>query len=138
MPRYYLDTNICVYAWQRQQAQVLARMAQVEPESLVISALVAAELASGVMRSQQCERNRAVLERALALHAVEPWGAEAVWHYGRQWARLRAAGTPIGAIDLLIGCQVLADEQGVLVTHNVREFERIEGLRIEDWTEAAE
>ena len=51
-------------------------------------------------------------------------------------ARLRAAGTPIGAVDLLIGCQALA-EDAVLVTHNVREFERIEGLRIEDWTEEA-
>ena len=135
MPRYYLDTNICVYAWQRQHPQVLARLRLAEPRSLVISTLVAAELASGVMASQQVEPNRAVLERALALHVVEPWGREAVWHYGRQWARLRAAGTPIGAVDLLIGCQALADEQGVLVTHNVREFKRIEGLHIEDWTE---
>jgi tRNA(fMet)-specific endonuclease VapC len=136
MARYFLDTNICVYAWQRQHPQVLARMRAVEPESLVISTLVAAELASGVMRSQRVEHNQMVLERALALHVVEPWGTQAVWHYGRQWARLRTAGTPIGAIDLLLGCQALADD-GVLVTHNVREFERIEGLHIEDWMEAS-
>ncbi|MDR2839156.1 MAG: type II toxin-antitoxin system VapC family toxin [Azonexus sp.] len=133
MPRYFLDTNICIYAWQKQQPQVLERMYQVEPEKLVISSLVAAELASGVMHSQRVEHNRRWLERALTLYTQEPWGPEAVWHYGRQWARLRAAGTPIGAIDLLLGCQALA-EDGIVVTHNVREFERIEGLRIEDWT----
>ncbi|MCA0325481.1 MAG: type II toxin-antitoxin system VapC family toxin [Proteobacteria bacterium] len=136
MPRYYLDTNICVYAWHRQDMRVLTRMRAVDHDSLVISALVAAELASGVMHSARVEHNRAMLERALALHHVEPWGAEAIWLYGQHWARLRQAGTPIGAIDLLIGCQVLADPDGVLVTHNVGEFKRIDGLRIEDWTAA--
>jgi tRNA(fMet)-specific endonuclease VapC len=133
MPRYYLDTNICIYAWQRRDAAVLARMRQVDPRSLVVPTLVAAELASGVMRSTQIERNRALLERTLALHHVEPWGADAIWHFGQHAARLRRLGTPIGAMDLLIGCQALADAEGVLVTHNTREFERIVGLRIEDW-----
>jgi tRNA(fMet)-specific endonuclease VapC len=133
MPRYFLDTNICIYAWQKQHPQVLARMRRIKPENLVISSLVAAELASGVMYSQRVEHNRRWLEQALALYVQEPWGGpQTVWHYGQQWARLRAAGTPIGAIDLLLGCQALA-ENGIVVTHNVREFERIEGLRIEDW-----
>jgi tRNA(fMet)-specific endonuclease VapC len=137
MPRYYLDTNMCVYAWHRQHAGVLARMRAVDHNSLVISTLVAAELASGVMHSTQVGRNRAMLERALSLHHIEPWGnADAIWLYGQQWARLRKAGTPIGVVDLLLGCQTLADPEGVLVTHNVREFERIEGLRIEDWMAA--
>lgn len=134
MPRYYLDTNICIYAWQRRNPVVLARMRQVDPQSLVVPTLVAAELASGVMRSTQVERNRALLEQTLALYHVEPWGADSVWHFGRQAARLRQLGTPIGAMDLLIGCQALSDPEGILVTHNTREFERIEGLRIEDWT----
>ena len=134
MPRYYLDTNICIYAWQRRHPRVLEHMRKVDHEALVISALVAAELASGVMHSARAEHNRPLLEKALALHRVQPWGADAIWLYGQQWARLRKAGTPIGAVDLLIGCQVLADPEGVMVTHNVGEFERIEGLRIEDWT----
>lgn len=133
MPRYYLDTNICIYAWQKQHPQVLARMREAEPSDLVISSLVAAELASGVMTSQRIEHNRKWLERALGLYVLEPWGTDAVWHYGHQWARLRAAGRPIGAMDLLIACQALAGD-GILVTHNVREFERIDGLRIQDWT----
>lgn len=133
MPRYYLDTNICVYAWHRMYPTVLARMRAVDHDSMVIPALVAAELTSGVMRSAHAQRNRALMEEVLSLHHIEPWGGEAIWLYGEQSARLRKAGTPIGAIDLMIGCQALADPEGILVTHNVREFERIEGLRIEDW-----
>lgn len=137
MPRYYLDTNICIYAWHRRHPAVLARMRAVDHGNLLIPAPVAAELASGVMRSAQVERNRALMQEALSLHAVMPWGGEAVWLYGEHSARLRKAGAPIGSIDLMIGCQALADPEGILVTHNVREFERIEGLRIEDWMEAA-
>lgn len=133
MPRYYLDTNICIYAWHRQHAQVLARMRSLDHTRMVIPSLVAAELASGAMRSAQPARNRALMEEALSLFNIEPWGGDAIWHYGEQSARLRKAGTPIGAMDLMIGCQALADPDGVLVTHNVREFERIEGLRMEDW-----
>ena len=136
MPRYYLDTNMCIYAWQRRDARVLARMRSVDQDSLVVPALVAAELVSGVMRSTHVERNRVTLKRTLALYQVESWGSEAIWLYGQHAARLRQAGTPIGAFDLLIGCQVLADPEGVLVTHNVREFQRIDGLRVEDWAVA--
>lgn len=137
MPRYYLDTNICIYAWHRQHAPVLARMRTVDHTRMVIPALVAAELASGAMRSTHPDRNRVLMEEALSLFSIEPWGGEAIWLYGEQSARLRKAGTPIGAIDLMIGCQALADPDGILVTHNVREFERIAGLHIEDWMEEA-
>lgn len=137
MPRYYLDTNICIYAWHRQHAPVLARMRTVDHTRMVIPALVAAELASGAMRSTHPDRNRVLMEEALSLFSIEPWGGEAIWLYGEQSARLRKAGTPIGAIDLMIGCQALADPDGILVTHNVREFERIDGLHIEDWMEEA-
>lgn len=136
MTRYYLDTDICVYALHRRMPQVLERMSRASREELVISSLVAAELAGGVMRSAQVERNRRALEAFLRCITVEPWGEGAIWHFAAQAARLRAAGTPIGTIDLLLGCQALADEGAVLVTHNVREFARIEGLVIEDWAQA--
>jgi tRNA(fMet)-specific endonuclease VapC len=53
-------------------------------------------------------------------------------HYARQFTRLRSAGTPIGANDLWIACHALAEE-ATLVTNNTREFERVEGLRLENW-----
>ena len=136
MTRYFLDTNICVYALHRRMPQVLQRMAHASQDDLVISTLVAAELAGGVMSSTRVVENRRALDAFLSTMTIEGWGMDAVWHYGEQAARLRRAGTPIGTIDLLLGCQALADDDAVLVTHNVREFERIEGLRIEDWAAA--
>lgn len=135
MPRYFLDTNICVYALHRRLPHVLTHMLSKSKDELVIPTLVVAELAAGVMASQRVESNRAMLERFLAEMTVEPWPQAAAWHYARESRRLKAAGQPIGAIDLLLGCQALADSDGVMVTHNVREFDRIEGLCIEDWME---
>lgn len=134
MLRYFLDTNICVYSLHRRRPQVISRMARASQQELVISTLVAAELAGGVMRSERVAENRRPLEIFLGSVTVEGWGAGAVWHYGEQLARLRAAGTPIGTIDLLLACQVLADDQAVMVTHNTCEFARVQGLALEDWT----
>ena len=55
-----------------------------------------------------------------------------MWHYGEQKAKLKKSGTQIGEMDLLIGCQALA-LGATLVTNNTREFERIEGLKLENW-----
>ncbi len=130
---YHLDTNICVYALHRQNKLVLARMRAVDPEQLVISSLVAAELAVGAVRSARFESNRATLDRFMSKIRVEDWGTDAIWHYARHRDRLRIAGTPIGAIDLLLGAQALAAD-AIFVTNNTREFSRIDGLRLENWT----
>ena len=98
----------------------------------MISALVVAELATGVEGSQRVEANRWALREFLAEMTVESWPEAAAWHYAREIQRLKKQGRLIGTIDLMLGCQALA-ENGILVTHNVREFERIEGLHIEDW-----
>ncbi len=133
MPRYYLDTNMCVYALHRRTPHVLERLVSKSKDELVISTLVAAELAAGVAGSQRVQTNRAALEAFLAEVTVAPWEMSAVWHLAQHWHHLKTTGRLIGTIDLLLACQALADREGILVTHNVREFERIEGLRIEDW-----
>jgi len=132
MPRYFLDTNICIYALHRRMPQVLGTMLSKKRGDLVISALVVAELATGVEGSQRVEANRSALRAFLAEMTIEPWPEAAAWHYAREIQRLKKQGRLIGTIDLMLGCQALA-ENDILVTHNVREFERIEGLRIEDW-----
>ena len=136
MPRYFLDTNICVYALHRRIPHVLETLLSKQQHELVISSLVVAELAIGVLGSQRMQANQAALQAFLAEMSIEPWPQAAAWHYARESRRLKALGRPIGTIDLLLGCQALADPEGILVTHNVREFERIEGLRVEDWMEA--
>jgi tRNA(fMet)-specific endonuclease VapC len=136
MSRYFLDTNICIYALHRGMPEVLKILLSKQRSEIVISSLVVAELATGVMGSQRVEANKTLLQAFLAEMTVEPWAEAAAWHYARESRRLKAQGRPIGMVDLMLGCQALA-EDGILVTHNVREFERIEGLRIEDWTQTA-
>jgi tRNA(fMet)-specific endonuclease VapC len=130
-PLYLLDSNIIIYA-QRGNAQVLQRMEQVGRDQIVLSSLVVAELAYGVEKSQHREPNRAALQNLLSTFHIHDWDESAAWIYAQHYHRLRAAGTPIGLVDLLIGCHALALD-AVCVTNNIREFERIEGLRLENW-----
>lgn len=133
---YFLDTNICAYFMSRKYPAVTAQFRAHDPQDLAVSALVAGELAYGVALSTQVESNRKNLEAFLSLLRVVPWDDQAKWHFGEQKARLKKLGTQIGEMDLLIGCQALA-LGAVMVTNNVREFERIEGLQVENWTQAA-
>lgn len=131
--RYLLDTNICIYAM-KHHPSVLRRMQQARHEGLCVSAIVAAELAFGVARSatEHREKNQAALKRFLAAISVQPWPSDAIWVYGEQRQMLKQAGTPIGEFDLLIAAH--ARTQGLtLVTNNTREFERIQGLTLENW-----
>jgi predicted nucleic acid-binding protein len=83
--------------------------------------------------NDQKARNRKVLELFLNEVRVLPWTQDAMWHYARQQHALRSTGKSIGELDLLIGCHALALD-AVCVTNNTREFERIEGLKLENWT----
>ncbi|MDO5653309.1 MAG: type II toxin-antitoxin system VapC family toxin [Brachymonas sp.] len=130
--RYYLDTNTCVYIVHRRWPQVLDRLVDVPLEHIVIPTLVYAELAAGVEGSQRVQGNREALQLFVGQYAVEPWNEAAVWEYGRQHARLKRSGQMIGHIDLLLGCQAKV-ANGVMVTNNTCEFERIDGLRLENW-----
>ena len=97
--------------------------------------MVVAELQFGIsLAAPTCrETNQQALNRFLEMVVVEDWPAEAASLYGEQRAALRRLGQSIGANDLLIGCHAL-HRQRVLVTQNLREFERLQGLRVEDWT----
>lgn len=92
-----------------------------------------AELLKGAERST---RKPHVLRRldtmARQVTVIYPTGVAICRHYAEQFTRLKEAGTPIGANDLWIACHTLA-EDACLVTHNTREFQRIVGLRVEDW-----
>lgn len=113
---------------------VLARMQKAKQNGLFISAIVAAELAFGIAKSAPShrEQNQASLNRFLAAMNVLPWPAEAIWIYGDLRQSLKQAGTPIGELDLLIAAHALSADL-TLVTNNTREFERVEGLQVEDW-----
>lgn len=129
---YFLDTNICAYFISHKYPSVTAKFREYMPNDLAISSIVAGELAYGVENSSRIETNRQALELFLSKIRVLAWDESAVWHFGIQKTRLKKAGTKIGELDLLIGCQALALD-AVLVTNNTREFERIDGLKLENW-----
>ena len=132
--KFLLDTNICIYAMNRSSRNVMQKMRAAGPEAIGISALVAAELAYGVARSDAAHREKNKLYLQLFMQSIQilPWTHAAMWHFGEQRQRLKLSGQIISEIDLLIGAQALAENM-VVVTNNVREFQRIEGLRLENW-----
>ncbi len=129
--RYLLDTNICIYVINARPAAVLARFVEHEVDGLGISAITASELYWGVCKSGSA-RNRTTLEKFLSPLAVLDYDLGAARKYGELRAYLEQQGTPIGPLDQQIAAHALALDI-TLVTNNVREFERVPGLRLENW-----
>jgi tRNA(fMet)-specific endonuclease VapC len=128
---YLLDTNMVIYI-QRGVSSVLEKLVGFGRNGVALPSLVVAELAYGVEKSTHQARNRERLEQLLLEFNVLPWTHTAMWHYAHHFHALRQKGQPIGHMDLLIASQALA-EDATLVTNNTREFERIEGLKLENW-----
>jgi tRNA(fMet)-specific endonuclease VapC len=129
--KYLLDTNICIYIIKEQPAQVLQRLIQAGRDSLAISTVTVAELAFGAAKSVRPE-TRAKLENFLSKFPILNWDKDAAWVYGNVRKDIEAKGQRIGERDLMLACQALALDV-TMVTNNTREFERVEGLRLENW-----
>lgn len=131
---YMLDTNICIYAMKNKPENVLRRFWEKLDEGLCISSITLAELEYGMKHSADPVKNEQALIRFLAPISILPFGAAAASKYGEIRAYLQSRGTPIGPLDMLIAGHALAEDL-TLVTNNVREFERVPDLEIEDWAE---
>lgn len=132
MPRYLLDTNICIYIKNHRPAEVLARFAKLPPGKVAMSAITYGELCFGAEKSSKPKESRHILEQLIALIPVLPLDEIVSVHYGKIREHLQASGKPIGNNDLWIAAHALAGRL-ILVTNNVAEFERVPGLRIENW-----
>ena len=127
-----LDTNTCIAIIRRRPPKVLRRLSDYSVGDVGISWATLAELEFGVAKSQHVSQNRAALDEFLLPLEMASFDREAAAVYGQVRATLERKGTPIGAMDTLIGAQALA--MGVtLVTNNVRAFSRIPGLKVTDW-----
>jgi tRNA(fMet)-specific endonuclease VapC len=130
--RYLLDTNVCVMYLNGRSDLVRDRILSTLTQDMAVCSVVKAELFYGAMKSNNptrtLERQQQFLERFVSL----PFGDDAAILFGQIRARLANAGTPIGAYDLQIAAIALANNL-ILVTHNTREFDRVDGLQIEDW-----
>jgi len=128
---YVLDTNSLIYFF-KGVGRVADRVLGTPPRSLAIPAIVLYELEVGIAKSSSPARRRFQLEQLLALVDVLPFGAPEATVTARIRAQLETAGTPIDALDTLIAGTALR-HGATLVTHNTKEFERIDGLAVEDW-----
>jgi tRNA(fMet)-specific endonuclease VapC len=131
MLRYLLDTNLCIRVIRDRPAGLRPRF-NAEASGLCISDVVLFELLYGAERSARPAENRQVVERFAARLGVLPYDSAAAAHTADIRANLERRGLMIGGYDLMIAGH--ARSQGlVVVTGNLREFERVEGLRSEDW-----
>ena len=130
--RYLLDTNICIYLIKNHPPQVLESFQQHSLADVAISSITVYELEYGVAKSQQQRKSEQALTNFLAPVTI----MNVDKNVARQAAGIRAdlerKGSPLGPNDLLIAGQALAQDL-ILVTNNLREFERIQGLTIENW-----
>lgn len=130
--KYLLDTNICIYVIKERPRHVTERFTQYDVGDLGLSCITAAELWYGVGKSRHRRQNQQALQQFLLPLVIVDFDEHAAQAYGNLRAQLEKRGTPIGALDTLIGAQALS--LGVtLVTNNEREFSRIPNLRVENW-----
>lgn len=129
--KYMLDTNICIYA-QKQFKNVLDNIKNNWQDGIVISTITLAELQYGVEASVNREKNAVSLMKFLSIVGVLPFDDYAAAEYGKIRAHLRKKGTPIGTMDMLIAAHARA-EGLIVVTNNTREFERVDGIKLENW-----
>ncbi len=127
-----LDTNICIAWLSGGDAGVRRQLNGLEQGDAVLCSVVKAELLYGARKSSKPAKNLAKLEAFFSLFDSFPFDDAASEEYGALRVQLEAAGTPIGANDLLIASIALANDV-TLVTRNEGEFRRIPGLRVEVW-----
>lgn len=133
--RVLLDTNICIYMIKNRPPEVRKHFEQFVPGDIAISAITVAELQYGVAKSAARERNALALEAFLLPLEIVPFAAASAVVYGKIRAELERQGNSVGGMDMLIAAQAIAHDC-MLVTHSLKEFDRIPGLRCETWVNA--
>jgi len=132
---FMLDTDTCIFLMRGESPALAARVQSVPLQQQVMSAVTFAELTYGVQASAAAKRkqNQSVLD-SLVLHlAVLDWPQDAAKHYAEVRTDLKKRGAQLGAADLMIAAHARA-MGAIVVTNNVKDFERVKGLEVENWT----
>ena len=134
MPRYLLDTNICIYIAKGKPPEVLSRFESLAEGDLAMSVVTYGELLFGAERSGSAARALATVDQLTVAIPVLPLNPEVAAHYGSIRATLAEVGTPIGNNDLWIAAHARATRLTV-VTNDETEFRRVPGLKVENWVD---
>ena len=132
--KYYLDTNIIIYALKGQFPDLPEHFRRIAPQSIVIPTVVMAEIEFGAQKSHDYQTTIRLYRQFTDAFIKIPFSEKASSVYGLIRNELQSSGNLIGPNDLMIAATVMS-EDGILVTHNIKEFTRVNGLRMEDWTE---
>jgi tRNA(fMet)-specific endonuclease VapC len=130
--RYLLDTNAASDILRAQSEPMMRRVERAPAGSLYVSVITEAELRFGLEKHPEAVRRRAVVLAFLSRVKILPWDSDTAAVYARERAKVERTGQSLGAMDMLIAAQAVAEEM-VLVTRG-RGFGRFAGLRLEDWT----
>lgn len=131
--KYLLDTNICIYIIKKKPEIVLHKFKSHSLGSIGISTITLAELQYGIRKSSIPEKNLMALNQFITPLEVHDFDYYASIQYGIVRANLEKKGTPIGPLDTMIAAHAFS-LGSTLVTNNTKEFKRIEGLKVENWT----
>jgi tRNA(fMet)-specific endonuclease VapC len=129
---YLLDTNTCISYINHKNMSVYQHIIALSPEDVGICDIVKLELYYGAYNSARTEENLENLRKFFGDFVSLPFDGQAAIICGNLRAQLKAIGTPIGSYDLQIAAIALANDL-TLITHNTREFNRVNGLQVEDW-----
>jgi len=130
--RFLLDTDTCIYAL-KQNPAVLDQLLSKSREEIVVSVITEAELRTGAAKSSSPVRTLRLVENFLGPLALAEFTSDDAIAYAHIRAKLERAGTPIAPLYTLIAAQAIARKL-TLVSNNEREFRRVPGLKLENWT----
>src|SRR5208283_2864022 len=128
---FLIDTNICIYFIEKRPVEVVTKIKSFQPYHIKVSAITVAELEYGASKSKTIEKNRTVLLKFLSSFEILPFDDQDAEYFGRIRTHLERIGKVIGPYDMQIAAQAMCKDL-VLVTNNVREFERVPGLNIQN------
>ena len=127
-----LDTNICIYIIKNRPESVRKKFQEFKIGELCISTITVSELLYGAFKSQFIEKNLKAIESFLIPFEIIDYDYQASMEHGKIRANLEKKGKVIGNMDMQIASHALALDL-ILVTNNIKEFERVEGLKLDNW-----
>jgi tRNA(fMet)-specific endonuclease VapC len=130
--KYLLDANVCIH-FLRGKYNIIEKLNEVGTDNCAISEITLAELVFGAEKSNNPKKNHKLIEKFAGQLSILPI-FDAIMAYGKEKARLQKEGKIISDFDLLIGCTSTENDL-IMVTENIKEFERIKGIKIENWVQ---
>jgi len=128
--KYLLDSNICIHFF-RGKFKIIEKLNEIGIENCAISEITLAELIFGAEKSNNPKKNHKLIEKFISHLTILPI-FDAISTYGKEKARLQNEGKLISDFDLFIGCTSIENDL-IMVTENVKDFERIDRIKIENW-----